>query len=174
MSIQLDIVPTVAEVAFWGDIKNQLQSLISPLEFGFMGETPTLKYLGSDIIVKENDRLLLNKTYYLSLEIPNTLSITVMPNKGNLEELEYLEDYARNCEFQFIQSLAESWQKTGFYYEITTQGGRSKNEPTIFQFLAAAIAYISSGYVILMNNNIFDLDVGVYKPDDFKNAQPKF
>jgi hypothetical protein len=174
MSIDLDILPTTPELLSWGELKKQLQKLLSPAELEFLGEHPALLHRGSNKAVGEDERLSMNSSYYLSLAIANTLSITVMPNEGNLDELEYLEDYGRNLRAEEIQTLTERWQSAGHYYGVTSLGGRSKPEPKLFVALATAIAYTCVGYVSVMNNSIFDLGVGVYAPEQFQCAELKF
>jgi hypothetical protein len=174
MSIDLDILATVPELICWGNVKNKLQKLLSPAEGKILGEHPALLHLGLNKAVGEDERLSLNSSYYLSLTIANTLSITVMPNEGNLDELEYLEDYGRNLEPGEIETLAKRWRTARHYYGICSLGGRSQPEPKLFVTLATAIAYSCVGYVIVMNNDIFDLGVGVYTPEQFRHTQPKF
>jgi hypothetical protein len=174
MSIDLDILATTSELICWGNLKKRLQELLSPVEVEFLGKNPALLHLGSNKVLAEDEKLSLNDSYYLSLEIANTLSITVMPNEGNLNELEYLEDYGRNLEPEDIKRLAARWQAVGHYYGITSLAGRSKPESKLFIALATAVAYNCFGYVIVMNNDILDLKVGVYTPEHFQNAQPNF
>jgi len=174
VSIDLDVLATTPELICWGNLKKRLQELLSPVELEFLGENPALLHLGSNRVLAEDEKLSLNNSYYLSLAIDNTLSITVMPNEGNLNELEYLEDYGRNLEPEDVGRLAARWQAAGHYYDITSLAGRSKPEPRLFIALVTAVAYSCFGCVIVMNDDILDLKVGVYTPGYFQNAQSKF
>ena len=138
--------------------------------------TVSLCKLGSNEVVAENEKLSIptqknHQYYYLSLDIPNTLGIGIHKNEPNyVDELDYLEDFGRNLDAATIQSLAQKWQSIGYDYGVTTNAGRSRWEPPLFVALTAAIAHMSEGYVIVMSDE-FTLDVGVYTPDVFQQAE---
>lgn len=178
MSIDLDIFATAPELATWSQIRSKLQMLVSPTEqTTLLGNSPSLCEIGSNKEVVDNKPLSIGH-YYLSLPTDNTLGIGVISKTEDFEEesleLDYLEDYGRNLELEEIEILAKRWRKADYYYGIETWGGRSKPEPRLFVALAAAIAYSCNGYVVVMNENIFDLGIGVYRPEQFQYAEPRF
>jgi hypothetical protein len=67
--------------------------------------------------------------------------------------------------------LAEQWRRVGYGYEISSGGGRSAVEPELFIALACALADLCEGHIIVMNDGIFDLGVGVYAPARFSAAR---
>jgi hypothetical protein len=178
MSIELKIFSTVTNIAYWGSIKKELYVLLSPTEQQLLGEHPSLLELGSKQKVADDAQLSLGGYYYLSLAIPNTLGIAVISKAEDFDEenleSDYLEDYGCNLELKELQILAERWRVARHFYGVTSMGGRSKHEPRLFVALATAIAYTCAGYVIVMNNDIFDLGVGVYEPEKFQHAEPRF
>lgn len=125
--------------------------------------------LGSDEVVAEDMEISIpgdknHSYYYPSVEIPNTLAVGISKNESTyLSEIDFLEDFGRNLDMVTVQTLAQKWKSVGFSYIVTTHAGRSKWEPPLFVALAAAIAYLCQGYVIVMSDD-FTLDVGVYKP----------
>lgn len=173
MSVDLDILPTALQLARWGDIKYVLKELLGPSEVLLEGHI-SLVELHSKTIVSECERLMLNSHYYFVLSTPNTLGLSVSPNKGNLDEHIYLEDFGRNLTPLATRSLVERWHAAGCIYAVTSMGGRSLLEPKIFVALATAIAYISKGYVIVMDNGIFDVSIGIYSAEQFKRVKPLF
>lgn len=166
MSIDLDVFPTIPRYFSWGELKDKFLELLTPEDVQRLGQVSLLT-LGSNEIVAEDQKLSINSSktycyYYLSLDIPNTLEISIGKNEPDyINELDYLEDYGHNLDTATIQALAQKWQSIGHYYGITTNAGRSRWELPLFVALAAAIAYLCKGYVIVMSDN-FTLDVGAY------------
>jgi hypothetical protein len=174
MSIDLDIFPTSKRGVCWRNIEDRLQALLGASSHELLGDHPALWHLSSHTVMGDDDNLTPNNSYYFALAVPNTLILTVMPNQGNLDEHEYLEDYGRNLAPVVIQELANRWHKVGYYYELTSMMGRSKPEPELLIALTSAIADVCSGYIIVMNDDIFDLGVGIYTSEQFRQAHPKF
>lgn len=178
MSIDLYIFPTSPEYFSWGELKEKFLELLTPEDISLIGKVSLCKS-GSDKTIAENERLTIpskknDNFYYLSLGIPSTLGISIGKNKSTyLSEIDFLEDFGRNLDAATIQTLVQKWQSIGLHYTVTTMAGRSKWEPPLFVALAAAIAHLCQGYVIVMSSN-FTLDVGVYTPDVFQQAKMKF
>lgn len=178
MSIDLDIFPTSPEYFYWGELKDKFLELLTPEDKQRIGQVSLCK-LGSDEIVAENEKISLlsdqnHDCYYLSLDIPNTLGIGISRNEPNyVSEVDMLEDFGRNLDAATIQTLVQQWKSVGYVYGVTTLAGRSRWEPPLFVALAAAIAHLCKGYVIVMHDN-FTVDVGVYKPDVFQQAKMIF
>ncbi len=178
MSIDLYIFPTSPEYFYWGELKNKFLELLILEDAQRLGKVSLCK-LGSDEIVAENEKIsLLNNEnhdyYYLSSGIPNTLGMNIRRNEPNyVGELDMLEDFGRNLDSVTIQTLVQKWKSIGYVYGVTSNAGRSKWEPPLFVALATAIAYLCKGYVIVMND-VFTLDVGVYTPTVFQQAEMKF
>ncbi|MEH2139402.1 hypothetical protein [Nostoc sp.] len=178
MSIDLKIFSTIPDIADWGDIKKRLYVLISSEEKEFLGKNPSLFELASKRKVADDEQLSLGNHYYLSLAIPNTLGLSVISKAEDIDEenleLDYLEDYGENLEPKEVQILLERWRIARYFYIITSFGGRSRPEPRLFIALATAIAFSCSGYIIVTNNDLFDLGVGIYTPEEFQYTKPKF
>jgi hypothetical protein len=178
MSIDLKVFPTIPDLATWGDIKRQLYRLMSSVDKEFLGENPFIVESGSQRKVADNEQLALCNHYYLSLAIPNTLSISVISKAEDIDEenleLDYLEDYGCNLDSKEVQTLSERWRVARYFYNITSFGGRSQPEPRILIILATAIAYTCSGYIVVTNNNLFDLSIGVYTSEEFQHTKPRF
>ena len=178
MSIDLDVFPTSPRFFSWGELKDKFLELLTPEDVQRLGKVSLLKS-SSDEVVTEDQKLYVDSSnssfyYYLSLDIPNTLGISIYKNEPDyIDEFDSLEDYGRNLDAATISTLAQKWISIGHHYGITTYAGRSRWEPPLFVALAAAIAHLCEGYVIVMSDN-FTLDVGVYTPDVFQQAQMKF
>lgn len=173
MSIDVDIMSTTLEIVRWGDVVTSFRRALDSTINEILGEHLVLRAQNSHETVNPTDHLSLNKSYYLELSIPNTLAISTAANAGNINEHDYLEDYGRNLPIIIQNNLVSRWHIAGHYYEISTTIGRGKFEPQLFVALASAVAQSCEGYVIIMNKS-FDLDVGVYSPQDFRNALPLF
>lgn len=178
MSIDLDIFPTSPEYFYWGELKDKFLELLTPEDMQRLGKVSLYK-LGSDEVVAEDAKISIpgdknHNCYYLSLDIPNTLGMNIYRNEPNyVSELDMLEDFGRNLDAATIQTLVQKWKSIGNVYGVTSMAGRSRWEPSLFVALAAAIAHLCQGYVIVMSDN-FTLDVGVYTPEVFQQAKMKF
>ena len=178
MSIDLDIFPTSPEYFYWGELKDKFLELLTPEDMQRLGKVSLCK-LGSNEMVAEDTKISIpddknHNYYYLSLDIPNTLGMHICKNEPNyVIELDTLEDFGRNLDAVTIQTLTHKWKSVGYVYGVTSMAGRSKWEPPLFVALAAAIANLCQGYVIVMSDN-FTLDVGVYTPEVFQQAEIKF
>lgn len=175
MSIELYIFPTSPEYFSWVELKSKFLELLTLEDTERLGTVSLLK-LGSNEIVADDEQLFIPsqknyRHYYLSMSIPNTLGIGISENKSSyLDEFDFLEDFGRNLDAATIKTLAQKWHLVGRSYIVTTNAGRSRWEPPLFVALAAAIAHLCKGYVIVMSDN-FTLDVGVYKPNVFQQAK---
>jgi len=174
MSIDVDILPTIVETAQWGNLVDKLRQTLGTPKCDLLGEQPLLLELGSNRVLSDEERLEFDRSYYFVLPIPNTLSITVASNHGNVDEQEYLSDYGRNLTSNVIQILARQWQIASYSYGLTTMAGRSQFEPDLFVALAAVLADMCQGHVVVMNDDEFDVGVGVYTSNQFQLIQPKF
>lgn len=178
MSIDLDIFPTSPKYFYWGELKNKFLELLTSEDAQRLGKLSLLR-LGSDELVIEDAKISIPDDknynhYYLSLDIPNTIGISMGRNEPNyVSEIDMLEDFGRNLNAATIETLAQKWKSVGYVYGLTSMAGRSRWEPPLFVALAAAIAHLCQGYVIVMSDN-FTLDVGVYTPTEFQQAKMKF
>ncbi len=178
MSIDVKVFPTISDIAIWGDIREKLYVIVSAKEKELLGEDISLLELSSRQKVENDKQLSLGQQYYLILKIPNTLSISVISKTEDLDEenleLDYLEDYGCNLTSEEVQILSERWRVARYFYSIASFGGRSKQESKLLIELATTIAYICSGYIVVTNNDLFDLGIGVYTPEEFQYTKPRF
>ncbi|MFP4346514.1 MAG: hypothetical protein ACLFU8_17650 [Anaerolineales bacterium] len=171
MSIDVDVIPTLSTVVCWEEVESRLRENLGAAAARLLGEAPQLYALGSDELQMPDDPLSVEGVYYLNLGVQNTLGLSAMSNSSDVDELLYLEDYGRNLDPETLPALAERWREAGHYYAITSFAGRGPEELHILRALAAALAETCRGYVVLMHDWIFDLDVGIYTPEEFKGAQ---
>lgn len=178
MSIDVKIFSTVPDIAIWGDIKKKLYALINSEEKEFLGDNLSLFELASKHRVADDEQLSLGSSYYFSLAIPNTLGLSVISKSEDIDaenlELDYLEDYGENLDPHEVKILLERWRIAHYFYVLTSFGGRSRPEPGLFIILVTAIAYSCAGYIVVTSNDLFDLGVGIYTPEEFQYTKPKF
>ena len=171
MSVDLIVIPQISELLFWSTIKTRFQSLITEAEKEAIGDISLIKsQAGLKEFIQDNHQLSSLGSYSLRLKIPCTLGIGLFLNEDDNMALDFLEDYGRNLEAETIKTLATSWQELNYSYEITSSGGRSRIECSLFVALTCAIASECNGFVIVMDD-VFDLEIGVYKPEQFKLAK---
>ncbi len=177
MSIDLCVFPTSPIKICWGELKSKFLELLTSEDKQRLGDI-SLRQLSSDEIVPEKENISFlpdedHNYYYLSLDILNTLGMNIRENEPNYVcELDMVEDFGRNLDAATIQTLVQKWKSVGYVYGVTSMAGRSKWEPPLFVALTAAIAHLCNGYVIVMSDD-FNLDIGVYTPTEFQQAQMK-
>ena len=171
MSVDLDIAPRQAGAFTWASLCRQWGQRLDTGGADMFGPHPQMCRIGSMTPVAEDERLMPPAHYFFRLAVPCTLSLSVSANKDDLDETLYLEDYGRNLDPARIAELAEQWRRVGHTYGISSGGGRSKVEPELFIALACSLADLCDGHVILMNDGVFDLGVGVYTPAQFSSAR---
>jgi hypothetical protein len=171
LSIDLNIAPRRAAGITWASLRRQWQQRLGDETAGLLGPDAQLCRIGAPTQVAEDERLVPSSHYSFNLVVPCTLSLSMMENAPDLDETLYLEDYGRNLDAATIAELAEQWSRVGHNYEISSGGGRSKVEPALFIALACALADLCDGHVIVMNDGVFDLGVGVYTPALFSSAR---
>lgn len=171
MSIEVDIFPTSPAVPTWGEVKSQFMTLLS--NQADLAEQLDLRLLGPDELIRDDEYFIPESAYYLELSVPNTLGI-VMSKGDDIDKNAYLEDYGRNLSTEKIADYVTLWSEAAYYFEVTSQAGRSEKEGFLFIALARAPANSCNGYVIVMHSSAFNLGVGVYSPDQLDNMQAKF
>jgi hypothetical protein len=147
-----------------GEILNRLVAELQSSNFS--AEQLELHRLRTDETAGLADQLALGEFYTLHLSGPCTISISAHSNEPYLNERDYLEDYGRDLDPAYIDSLVTIWRSAGYHFGITTMGGRPKGELEIFCYLAIAVAHACAGYVIVME--ALGIPIGVYSPDDFR------
>jgi hypothetical protein len=170
VSVDLDIAPSQAKVIDWASLQRRWIQRLGAAGASMLGPNPQLCHLGKNAPVAEGERLDPPAHYYFTLAVPSSLSLSIMANADDLDESLYLEDYGRNVDPARISELAEKWRRVGHTYGISSLGGRSRSEPELFTALACALADLCDGHVIVMNDGVFDLGVGVYTPEQFSTA----
>jgi hypothetical protein len=171
VSIDLDIAPMRAARVTWSPLLGAWRQRLGNEAAALLGSDPKLRVLGAGTPVAGDAALELPGHYSLDMAAPNTLSLSAMPSRNNLDEVEYLEDFARNLEPRETTALALSWREVGHYYEVSSGGGRSPSEPALLITLACALAGICDGRIIVMNDGVFDLGIGVYTAEQFAAAR---
>lgn len=175
MSVNLIVIPTRLNIATWGEIKARLQKMLTPSEVALTGKQIVLLTLNSNQRITEDTSLSLGKHYYLMLMVRNSPGIAVVskrddPDPENLE-LDMLEDYGHNLTPTDIQMIANRWQKVDYYYNLTSSLWQDSSEQRLFISLATAIAYTCAGFIIVTDNKVSNLGVGVYTPEQLWQAR---
>jgi hypothetical protein len=169
MSIDLDIAPLRATPVTWGALRARWGERLG--DRAFLIGPGIARRLGIGTVFDDGDALSPSSPVIFELATANTLSLTSMRNQGNLDEREYLEDYGRNLSPAEITRLADAWRDVGVSYGLSSGGGRSSDEPSLLIALACAVGDLCDGRIIVMNDGVFDLGVGVYEPAQFALAR---
>lgn len=136
-----------------------------------MGENPSFVLFGKHERVLGSQTVSPPTVGYFELGVPNTLSMGFRQNGKYLDERDYLEDYGRNLKDAEIEELILAWKRTGCAFDISSNAGRSKLEYRLLQALVCALAELTAGRVISMDDRYFDLGVGVFTPKEFSTAR---
>jgi len=170
MSVDLDILSTSPTVICWNDVKDRLKGLLGPLASA-LGENSGPVTLRTHQALEPDAPFSFEDSYSLNLEIQNTLDIHVWSNAKYPIGRGYFEDYGRNLTPETVEDLIDRCRSAGHHYEIGSFAGRGPHEFQIMAALAVAIAEACQGYVVLMNDGIFDLATGIYAPEQFRQVR---
>lgn len=176
MSIDIEIVPMLMKRTTWEELlklwKNYLQDYESK---ALLGSNPKLKFLGNGELVSPQIPLILNKSYIFDLAIDNTLLLSFFSNENDPnEEVNVLEEHGVNLSISQIKEIAQVWNKNDFNYDVTTFGGRSRQEPRLFTSLVCALAETCNGYIIVKNSKLFSTGLGVFTIEEFRDVETHF
>ena len=175
MSVDIEIVPSILEIPTCGKTMNKFSTMLDNSLIELIGGIPKLIDYSTSHAIKENEKLKINKYYTVSYPKPNTISLSIPKNESDIDpEFEIIEDYGRNLDKNRISKIAEIWASAGYSYLISSTGGRGEGEAMVQTYLAAAIAFVSQGFVLVTSDRIFNLSIGVYSYKEFKDAQPLF
>jgi hypothetical protein len=170
LSIDIDVLPLRPELITWDELSRAWARRLGA-DVALIGISPVMRRLGSKAVVSPGEPLAPSSQTYFELAVPSTLALAVSPNTDGVDEAEYLTDYARNLTPVEIEPLVAGWAKIGWTLSLTSFGGRSPQEPTLLRALACSLADLTSGRVVLLHRDVFDLDIGVYTADQFAMAR---
>jgi hypothetical protein len=86
-------------------------------------------------------------------------------------EHEFVEDIGRNLLEKEKKIIARTWKTVAFSYGIRGYAGKYPSEPSVFVRLAESIGELSKGYIVVMQNGIFNLSKGIYSTGEFSCAK---
>lgn len=175
MSFDLDVIPGSPTPLRWGEIHRMLLRT-APDEGtrAFIGAVPALHELGSNRRLSDDESLNLSSFYYPVFARENTLSLFLEPKHGGWEDADYFNDYARNLQPEAKDSIYKRWEQAGYLTGVRSFGGRARGELKLMVVLATCLAELTSGYVVIQDNGVFSLPVGVYPPDELTSAHRAF
>jgi hypothetical protein len=117
--------------------------------------------------------------YGLELGFPNTLAVSVIENRtfcndcfdGGLDEVAALESV--RVQPSKVLELSELWRRVDRTYTLSSTGGRGPFEPAIFTRLAAVLAHVVRGYVLVKEPGQFTVRPGAYEASEFARVRPR-
>lgn len=180
MSINLEVIPTIAKTLYWKNIRVRLEALLETSARGLLGEQPQLRHLGSKLVVRDDEALSYPNYYSFDLAFPNALSLSIDGNKDiGVNERGELEAYGRNLAPETIRQLTEIWKVIGYSFEASCPMGHSSEEALLLVCIATILANACDGYVISTGDygyieKVSGLGVGVYTAEEFRQVIPHF
>ena len=168
MSIDLDVIPGSPQPIRWGELKSLIQGtvLASDVE-EIIGSVVDLFDVRSKRAIRESEQLGCPGYYYFEFGKRATLSLTLEPTTGRQDAVDYIGDFARNLLPEPKDAVRRAWELAGFLVTVTSYGGRERGELKLLVHLAACIAELTKGYVVVTDNGVFHLSVGVFAPKEF-------
>jgi hypothetical protein len=172
MSVEIDVLP-LGNPSNWATVREIWIRSLSADADHLLGPSPILRDLGSREEIGVEEELAPITMALFDIAKKNTLMLSVVQNEGGVAELRYLEDHARNIGPTEMWRIASAWHDRGYFYMLTSGGGRSIEEPRLLITLAAALAEATAGLVLLPNDKWFSVGVGVYTPAQFREVRWK-
>lgn len=167
MSVDVGIFPTQDNLFTWQELRDAWQAINRTRE-DLPQFRANLVEIGSERVVNDEESLSMKKPYYFELGFPNTLGLMKCLNKGNLNERDYLEDAGTNLSTEAIEAYTRKWETVGYYYNLTSSGGRGIHELDLMITLSSAIADLCDGGVMLWSQGVFDPDRGIFTAEQIR------
>jgi hypothetical protein len=176
MSIDVEIIPTVPKLFTWGALKASLVATqLSKPARALIGESPQLVDLRTKQRVADNLPLDPKGFYAFEFREGSTLAFDIDRNADcYTNEEEYLQDFGRNLDTNTIEQLAKVWKEIGISYQLESYAGRHRHEPEVFVAVAAIVADLCSGRIIVKDSDLFSVPVGIYSAAQFRDARATF
>lgn len=163
MSIELDVIPGSSQPIRWGDLKGLIHGTAQDRELrDVIGSVINLFDLGSKRAIREGELLSCPGYYYFEFEQRTTLLLSVESKVGGEDDVDYLDDFARNLLPDRKDSVRRVWELAGYSLTVTSNGGRASGELKLLAHIAACLASLTKGYVVVMDNGVFCQSVGIF------------
>jgi hypothetical protein len=165
VSIELDILPSLAGGVFWGDVQRAVSDEITSASLR--------DYFGTSLVLRElstkralgDERLTCPGNYFFDLtDRPCTLSLVVEPFADVFERADYMNSFGRNLDLARTEAIRESWTIAEYIVSVSSLGGRPAREIDALLFVAKCVAKVVQGFIVVKDNRLFGLDVGIYPP----------
>jgi hypothetical protein len=176
MSIDVDILPALNVLPSWKRLRDDLfASRLPASALQLLGQNPLLIEVASSQSVTPTDSLVRAGSYRFQLTENNTLGLAIDNNSDiGVVESDYLADFGENLSMIKRQELATRWRDVGYSCTVSSFAGRHRDEPFLLAALATVLASFNHGMVVVKSAGIFNLPVGCYTPEVFKEAVPTF
>lgn len=176
MSISIDILPTVDKSFKYLSFKQQIIYFADNEDsISLLGQEPKIQNLRNRKSLECQDIIEATNYFCFVLSRDNTLSFACEKNDDSYTDVdEYVEDYGRNLEPGSAEFVIQKFKKIGISYTLESLGGRAEGESSLFMSIVCAVSKLTDGFVVIKDNDVFSLPVGIYKLEEFHQAQPLF
>ena len=162
MGIDLDVIPLVGETVPLAAVLDCLAG---------EGMTSTFRKLGTERQVRRDEGLEIDGAYEVGTS--GNLMLYVNPTDEDDEDYEQdmLEEYGRNRSALETEEVCKQWAKVGYSFTVSSGVGRTREDSSLQKHLVAALARATNGFVIVEDNDVLSLSIGIYPPGDVIAAQ---
>jgi hypothetical protein len=175
MSISVCILPATDQKFTWSDLKQQILHFADPEALRLMGQHPNILYTKDKIKLKNEEVIEAPNSFCFDLSYDNTLTLHFEKHVEHQEEMyDYIEDFGRNLNPDFVSSLINQWSEIGCSYMVESWGGRAKGEGSVFKATVSAVSKLTDGLIVIEEEEIFSLPPGIYKLEQFQQSEPLF
>lgn len=176
MSISIDIIPTRNQTITWGTLRSELLTLTLDEQAALLlGTEPKLFELGTRQEIEDKQNILPTRYYSFKLTRNNSLTLSCENNTETYtNEHLYLNDFGQNLVPDVCIHLSKCWAEVGYAYAVESGGGRTEGEITLLIAISEVIAKLSDGFLVIKDNKLFSLPVGVYSLSEFSSCKPFF
>lgn len=176
MSVEVDIIPTRRKPFSWSEVLDRIDfNELSEDAANLMENEPTLFHISSGQLLATDEAVHPEPTKVLGISGTSTLVLSILRNSEAVgPDEEYVREYGKNLSVPCIDVLIGAWVLAGYSCTVESFGGRSRAEPELFIAIAAAIAEVCQGYVLVLDRDCFSLPPGAYTPEEFRRMTPRF
>ena len=159
MSIDIDVIPATKDYVTISQIVSSIDNDFKNVKF---------RKLGQKHLARNTEWLEPDCAYQVLLEKLGNIVIYVNPTDEDDSdyEVDMIEEYGRNLKDQEISVIRNCWLKVKLTYRISSSANRDEQELLLQKQLAVALAELTKGYVIISEQGLFGLAIGIYTSEE--------
>lgn len=173
MSVDIFVLPGHPVTVRWQELRERWAELVDAAYAGDVAAA-LLCPAGSHAALDDDAPIGGEGAWWIQVPSASTLGLTAAPTADLYSDSDFVEDYGRNLTPDTTAKVVRQLRESPIVYDVSSFGGRPRHEGALFVALASALALLSDGWVVVMDDDLFTLDVGIYDGGTFSRGAARF